>query len=114
MEDIEEVKNILLDILKWVKFAGLDNASKVIRRVLDTKQKRLIYNLSDGENTSQEIAKISGVSDYTVRNYWKSWNTHGIVDPLSVRGGTRYKKTFELEQFGLMTPEITEENKDEH
>jgi len=106
MSKEDEIVYLLREILKWTRFSGLENARSEIRRTLDTDQKRLVYTLSDGENNSREIAEKCDVSDFTVRKYWSEWNKRGIVSPMSVRGGTRYKKSFDLEDFGLIVPEI--------
>ena len=106
MDREDEILAVLKEILKWTRFSGQENARLELRRVLDTDQKRLIYHLSDGERTSTLIASMSGVSDFTVRRYWSDWNKRGIVESLRVRGGTRFKKSFELEDLGLMTPEV--------
>lgn len=95
---------ILKEILKWIKFAGAKEVKNVILAALDTEQKRLVYHLSDGDNGSVEIAKSAGISDTTVRRYWTSWARQGIVEPLKVRGGERYRKSFELEDFGIEIP----------
>ena len=96
---------ILREILKWIKFAGAKEVKAVLIGALDTEQKRLIYHLSDGNKGSVEIAKAAGTSDTTVRRYWASWARQGIVESLRVRGGERYKKSFELEDFGIEIPE---------
>ena len=100
-EDIE----ILREILKWIKFAGAKEVKNVLLATLDSEQKRLIYHLSDGNRGSMEIAKTSGTSDTTVRRHWASWARQGIVESLRVRGGERYKKSFELEDFGIEVPQ---------
>jgi len=97
---------LLQEILKWIKFAGAREVRTVLSNILDTEQKRLIYHLSDGEHGSIEIGKITNVSDSTVRRCWESWSRLGIVEPIGVRGGLRYKKSFELEDFGFTIPQI--------
>jgi len=96
-----EQTEILREILKWIRFAGAKDVKNVLLATLDTEQKRLIYHLSDGDRGSLEIAKVAGTSDTTVRRYWASWARQGIVESLKVRGGERYKKSFELEDFGM-------------
>lgn len=103
---IEQIINLLEEMLKWIKFAGAREVRTVLMGVLDTDQKRLIYNLSDGELGTIEIGKISKSSDSTVRRCWESWERLGIVEPLAVRGGIRYKKAFELQDFGFIIPQI--------
>jgi len=43
-------------------------------------------------------------SHTTVLDYWKKWMTLGIVEPIRVRGGTRYKRSFSLLDFGIEVP----------
>jgi len=100
-----EQTEILKEILKWIKFSGAKEVKSVLLAALGTQQKRLIYHLSDGDKGSLEIGKAAGVSDNTVRRYWTSWARQGIVEPLKVRGGERYKKSFELEDFGIEIPQ---------
>jgi len=99
-----EQTQILREILKWIKFSGAKEVKSALLAALDSEQKRLIYSLSDGYRGSLEIAEMSGTSDRTVRRYWELWSRQGIVESLKVRGGERYKKSFELEDFGIEVP----------
>ncbi|MGA2934073.1 MAG: hypothetical protein ABSD81_02840 [Methanomicrobiales archaeon] len=78
----------------------------VLESTLDTETKRMIYHLSDGKRGSVEIAGLSKTSDSTVRRYWASWAKLGIAESFKVRGGDRYKKSFDLEDFGIPVPEL--------
>ena len=101
--DDEQIQ-LLREILKWIKFSGIREVRTVLMNILDTEEKRLIYHLSDGENGSVEIGRRVEVSHVTVTRYWQSWNRLGIVEPLRVRGGLRYRKSFKLEDFGFSIP----------
>jgi hypothetical protein len=104
-EKADEQIALLRDILKWIKFTGMKEVRTVLMSILDTEQKRLVYHLSDGNDGSVEIAKTASVGDSTVRRYWESWARTGIVESISVRGGLRYRKLFELEDFGFSIPQ---------
>jgi Fic family protein len=104
-EKNDEQTALLKEILKWIKFTGMKEVRTVLMSILDSEQKRLIYHLSDGKNGSIEIAKAADVGDSTVRRYWESWARAGIVESISVRGGLRYRKLFELEDFGFSIPQ---------
>jgi len=112
-DQIKELIEVLREILKWTKFAGTREVRNILLAALDTEQKRLIYHLSDGDRGSVEIAKAANVGDSTVRRYWESWARQGIVESMKVRGGERYKKSFELEDFGFIIPTVTAEKKEE-
>jgi len=101
----EQIK-LLREILKWIRFSGIREVRPVLMNILDTEEKRLIYHLSDGGNGSVEISRRARVSHVTVTRYWRSWNRLGIVKPIRVRGGLRYRKLFELEDFGFSIPAI--------
>lgn len=105
-QNLERVIELLEEMLKWIKFAGAREVRTVLMNILDTEQKRSIYHLSDGKHGTVEISKAANVSDRTVRRYWESWARLGIVEPLGVRGGVRYKKSFELEDFGFTIPQM--------
>jgi hypothetical protein len=105
-QQVNEQIGILKEILKWIRFAGAKEVKNVLLTTLDTEQKRLVYHLSDGDKGSLEIAKAAATSDTTVRRYWASWVRQGIVESLKVRGGERYKKSFELEDFGIEIPQM--------
>jgi transposase len=105
-EDNEQI-TLLKEIAKWLRFSGMKEVKSVLASALDNDQKKLVYHLSDGNNGSVEVAQQSGVSDSTVRSYWKQWSKVGIVEAMKVRRGDRYKKAFDLEDFGMDVPQTT-------
>ncbi len=105
--ETEEVR-LLREILKWNKFAGMNQVQSVLENTLNTPEKRLAYQLSDGANGTVEVAKLSKVgSTFKVGSLWKEWKRKGIGDSFSVRGGgERFKRTFDLEDFGIEVPQV--------
>ncbi len=105
-EDNEQTK-ILRELLKWTKFAGMNQLQSVLENTLNTPEKRLAYQLSDSKRGTIEISKLSKVGNPTkVSTLWKEWKRKGLGDSLSVQGGERFKRTFDLEDFGIEVPEI--------
>jgi hypothetical protein len=104
-DQMDELIAIMREMLKWTKFAGSKEVRNVLTAALDSDQKRLVYHLSDGNNGTIKIGEAVGVSSETVRKYWESWSRQGIVDPIKVQGGQRYKKSFDIEDFGIVLPE---------
>lgn len=106
MSETEDQKiEILQEILSWIRFLGLKEVKEILTNELDDNKKKLIYHLSDGNKGSTEIGKIAKVSHRTVSDHWTSWAPLRIVEPIRVQGGGRYKKVFELEDFGIPIPE---------
>ncbi len=94
---------LLEELVKWTRFQGILKAKEVLLDTLKSNSERLVYVLSDGRG-SQEVGKAAGVSHTTVVSYWGKWATLGIVEPLRVKGGTRYKRVFSLGDFGIEVP----------
>ena len=111
-EELKEDANtqILREMLKWVKLQGINQAKVVLTTALRNDKEKLIYEYSDGVRTIVEIAKLTGMSFGTVQRYWGRWATLGIVEPIAVKGGTRYKKAFSLQAFGIEVPQLEEAN----
>jgi hypothetical protein len=106
LDNDQEIKDILKEILKWTKFEGMQKVKQVLETTLENDAKRLIYELSDGR-PSPEIARIARVSPPSVRNYWKEWAILGIVE-IHPDYKKRYRRVFSLKEVGIKISEIEE------
>lgn len=112
-EVLTDIRNHLQESSKWAKFAGMKEIKPVLETQLPNDSKKIIYHLSDSTKGTQEIAKIvGGISHMSIANYWKSWEKVGLGEPVTAMGGKRFKRSFDLEDFGIKIPELTkQENK---
>jgi hypothetical protein len=100
-----EQTELLREILKWTKFSGMKAVKEVLNSTLDTPEKRLLYQLSDGSKGSVELCKATGIaSTETITKNWKSWTKLGLGENLAVKGGKRFKRAFDLEDLGIEVP----------
>src|SRR3972149_10050761 len=104
--DNQTIIELLKELVKWTKFQGMNNAKGVLVESLKSSSEKLAYVTSDGRG-SQEVAKAAGISHTTVVNYWNRWARLGIVEPLRVKGGTRYRAVFSLSEFGIEAPGLS-------
>ena len=105
-EKFDRLIVLLEEILKWTRFQGWRNVKYVLLDALKDDVSKLVYHYSNG-SSSRDIAEKVSISHVTVTRYWDRWSKIGIVEPIKVRGGgTRYKKMFSLEEFGIEIPEI--------
>ena len=100
--DIGDSKHILIEILKWTKFAGMEKVRKAIDDSMKTDLKKLVYELSDGRS-SPDIAQETGVDESTIRDYWKTWISLGLVE-IHPDYKKRCRKLFSLNEFGIEIP----------
>ena len=77
---------------------------------LITDQQRLAYELSDGDRSSTEVAKLSGVSQPTISGWWRHWRELGFVDP-SPRYQGRVHRLCSLRMLGIPLPDMPNGNK---
>ena len=108
-EELKTLKSIegkLDQLLKWTRFAGMQQLRTILAQNLTTDTEMLIYELSDGERGTREVAAVSGVgSNATVANYWRRWSRLGIMEPSERRQG-RFRRICSLEEVGLTVPPI--------
>lgn len=121
LKDIYEILTDIRDAIKqsskWAKFSGIKEVKPILESKLDGDIKKMIYLLSDGVNSSYSIARILGVND-TVRraisDYWDEWEKAGLGESKPAQGGgNRFKRSFDLEDFGIKAPEIPKSAKTE-
>jgi hypothetical protein len=98
---------LLKEILKWIRFAGMKGVKEQLESTLETDQKKSVYQLSDGHKTRADISEITGASTGAISGHWKKWAILGLGEKIAVRGGgDRFKRAFDLENFGIEVPEI--------
>lgn len=93
----EDTERILNEILKWERLQGMHILREILPRVLDTKQKRSVYEMTNGENTSRGISKRVEASNATISNWWNQWLSQGIV----TKEGKKFKKLISLKDFNI-------------
>ena len=101
----DKIIELLGEILRWTSLQGVQNASAVLITTLKTDTDKIIYHLSDGRPSGQ-IARVCGVTEMSVRNYWRRWFTLGITQPSHKYKG-RFERSFSLEDLGIKVPAMT-------
>lgn len=105
-QTLKEIASTLKELLKWSKFAGMQQLKNVLSQTLRTETEMLIYELSDGTRSTREVATATGVgSNATVAAFWKKWRKVGIVEPTTGQRG-RYQRICSLEEVGLHIPTL--------
>lgn len=92
-----ETIDLLKEILKWQKIQGLSVFKSLIFVLLDSKEKRLVYEMTDGTLSVKQISEKAKVATGTVSNWWNKWLAEGIL----YREGNRYIKTASIKDLFL-------------
>ena len=104
-DKLGESQEILKDIARWVRFQNIGKLKDVLSAELDTEEKKLAFENTDGERGIDEVAKISGTPRDTLYGWWKKWSNLGILEPSETRKG-RLRKICSLEDVGIKVPKI--------
>jgi len=107
MENIakDDEISLLKEILKWIKFAGMKEVKNTLINVLDSDEKKISYHQSDGTRGMSEVAKLAGLkSKQPVEDMWDAWLKISLGENVPVKGGNRFKRSFDLEEFGIKVP----------
>lgn len=103
---ISSLKATLDEMLSWQKISSFEKVRSLLLSTLDTPEKRMVYQLSDGK-TVRDIGLACGVGAGTVSTYWKRWFRIGLMKKVAVRGGgERHFRSFDLEDFGIDVPRL--------
>jgi hypothetical protein len=102
-EKLDRIASLLEEQLKWQRIDGMGKVEALLKELMKRDVEKLVYENSDGRG-SREVGEASGVSHMTVFNYWNKWAKYGLVEEVRSKGGTRYRKSFSLSDFGIETP----------
>jgi len=101
--NLVSIDNTLKEILKWTRFANISKLKDILEKELDTDEKKLAYEGTDGANGLKEASAVSGVPLPTVGMWWQKWFRLGLVTESEERKG-RMMKIVSLDDVGIKIP----------
>lgn len=104
-EKLDEGQHILRDVARWLRFQNIGKLKEVLLAELDTDEKKLAFESTNGERGIKEVAKISRTPQDTVYGWWKKWFNLGILESSETRRG-RLRKICALEDVGIKVPKV--------
>jgi hypothetical protein len=100
---LTDVRSTLREILKWIRFANTSKLKEILETELDTDEKKLAFENSDGINGLKEVSMASGTPQDTVYSWWQKWYRMGLVVDSETRKG-RMMKIASIDEVGLKVP----------
>jgi len=101
----EETKALLRDILKWQRLQGIQVALELLPKVLDTKEKKIVYEMADGKNGIKEVQSRVKIAAGTIHNWWNNWLAQGILE----KKGQKYQKIISLKELSITLAETKDD-----
>lgn len=111
MSEIASLSEKLDELIFWTKFSVLPTFSALLKDALRDDTDKLVYELSDGNRSTREIARLISkggrkITHVTVANMWQKWSLMNLVMPARRRG--RYRRVVSLESMGIEVPKVEE------
>lgn len=104
-----EIIGRLNELIFWTRFSAMPTFRALLLENLRTDVDKLVYQLSDGNRSTREIANMisrggRSVTHVTVANMWRRWAILNLVIPAERRG--RYRRPLPLESMGIEVPPL--------
>ena len=99
-----EIASSLQELVKLTRVMSYPIIGQMLETVLDTDQKRQVYDLLDGNKTMTAIQQISGVNISYISQWGQEWEKIGIVEAGSRKG--RRRKCFDMSMFGVSVSRV--------
>ena len=99
--EMDKMEKMFEEFLLLYKVVNRKNIVDTLRAELNSEQLIEIYQLSNGERSTREIAALAKnkCAHSKVARLWNQWALHGLVVPVSPKG--RYKAAFNLDEYGI-------------
>ena len=109
MSERDTLLERLDELIFWTRLSAMPSIRKAVVDNLRTDIDKLVYQLSDGNRSSREIANTirrggRSVTHVTVTNMWRKWAILNLVMPAQRRG--RYMRVASLESLGIEIPQL--------
>ena len=85
------------------KLANHDAIKERLLMILDSADKKRVFEATDGISSARDIAARTGIGFSTVTRWWSDWNSQGIVEESENVQGRR-RRLVSLREFGIEVP----------
>ncbi len=100
-----ETVGLLREMLAWIKLEARPRVAARLADILDSTEKKLVYEYSDGTTGVREISEMTGVDKNTISTWWGEWDGLGIMERARTWKGRR-QRLVSLGDVGIEVPEL--------
>ena len=79
---------ILTEILVWERLRGIQVLRQLLPKLLDTEEKKKLYELTDGKNGIREIKIEINMATGKISKLWNMWTANGVLN----KNGKKFEK----------------------
>lgn len=104
-EEVQAIVDLLRELLTWAQLAYRPQVAEHFVEILDSDQKKLVYEYSDGKRGVRAIEELTGVNKAIVSSWWADWEAQGIVEQSKAWKGRR-QRLISLQELGIEVPAL--------
>lgn len=93
----QQQTELLEELVKWTKVVNYDKLISIFRTILKTKRQRYIYQ-DTGIQSFDQLREVYNISPKKLGQLLDGWVRIGLLD----KKGGKYKRLFDLKDFGLL------------
>ena len=99
---LEEIATVLQELMNVTKVTSYVEIKRLLFDELDTREKRWVYDLTDGKKSVRDISKATGVNISSISKWSQIWEGIGIiVESRESDVPGRREKLFELDAYQI-------------
>ena len=100
LEELRDLNKSHSELVSVLSLLAQEEIEKRLSHIFTNSAEFLAYKMTNGENSSADIAKLLGVSHTTIANWWNRWEEDfGIVETYGYRNP--YKAKYSLVELAL-------------
>jgi hypothetical protein len=104
LQVLQQITFYIQELVRLTRIMSYPTIKETLEITLNTEEKRLVYDLLDGNRKIVDIQLLSGVNISNISEWGQEWEKIGIVEPGARKG--RRRKCFDLSMFGLSVSRI--------
>jgi hypothetical protein len=102
MESNNELIELMREMVRLQRILVKPVFKALAEEVLDKPEKKIVFELTDGINTREQIIESSHVAAGTISEWWMNWFSKGLLE----KDGKKYRKIISLGDVGISVPAI--------
>lgn len=95
--------HLLHRLVIYTKLANYDDIKNRLIRILNSDDKKRVFEATDGRSSVRDIQSKTGVGKDSISDWWNEWQKEGIVEESKEARGRR-RKLLSLSDFGIEVP----------
>ena len=111
-ELLESIDSKLDKLIAYTRFQTFSQLKDVLPKLLDTEEKRIVYQACDGKSGINDLARNTGIIPMNVSNWIKKFESQGIVFSNLYKNKKCPLKIIDLGDIGIPIPKIQKQVKE--